>query len=247
METVKNALSSQIKFDKARYWLGSMTALFWIYNNAEWKQFVQHRVNEILTLTNKEDWGHVPGTDNPADIGPRGVSALFLKSSNLWWEGPTWLSGSESEWPTFSPQADTADIETERRKNATLMLTANICREGLSNIVDIHSHGTLGKLLRLTAYVLRFTNNLKEKRESREINVESLSTAEIETAEHVWIKDVQDTLQDRQDFQILSRQLGIVKQKSVLVCKGRLQNADLNTNSKYPQLSYLKTTDLLIW
>ena len=248
METVKNALSSQIKFDKVKYWLDSKTALFWIYNNGEWKQFVQHRVNEILTLANKEDWGHVAGTANPADIGSRGVSASFLKSSNLWWEGPIWLSGSESEWPTFSPQADTADIETERRKNATLMLTTNTVREGVSSIVEIDRHGTLGKLLRVTAYVLRFINNLKEKRQSKEMNVESLSTAEIEAAEHVWIKDVQETLRCRQDFQTLSTQLGIVEQKGVLVCKGRLQNADLDIDSKCPVIlpKDHRFTDLVI-
>ena len=45
---------------------------FWIQNNNEWKQFVQHRVNEILTLTKKD----VSGVENPADIGSRGGSLL---------------------------------------------------------------------------------------------------------------------------------------------------------------------------
>ena len=28
--------------------LDSKTALYWIFNNGNWKQFVPHRVNEIL-------------------------------------------------------------------------------------------------------------------------------------------------------------------------------------------------------
>ena len=68
MDTVKLALESQLKLNRVRYWLDSRTALCWIQNRGEWKQFVRHRVNEILKLTNKEHWGHCPGEENPADI-----------------------------------------------------------------------------------------------------------------------------------------------------------------------------------
>ena len=234
MDTVKNALSPQIQFDKVKYWLDSKTALFWIYNNGEWKQFVQHRVNEILSLTSKEDWAHVAGTDNPADLGSRGVSATLLKNSRLWWEGPTWLCEDESKWPKFSPSVDSADIEVERRKNATSLFTTNTDRVGVCSIVDVERHGTLGKLLRVTAFVLRFINNLRGRSMNKVLNIGNLSTEEIEAAEHVWIKVVQKALRNRQDFQALSVQLGIVDQSGVLVCKGRLENADLDIGSKYP-------------
>ena len=234
MDTVKNALSPQIQFDKVKYWLDSKTALFWIYNNGEWKQFVHHRVNEILSLTSKEDWAHVAGTDNPADLGSRGVSATLLKNSRLWWEGPTWLCEDESKWPKFSPSVDSADIEVERRKNATSLFTTNTDRVGVGSIVDVERHGTLGKLLRVTAFVLRFINNLRGRSMNKVLNIGNLSTEEIEAAEHVWIKDVQKALRNRQDFQALSVQLGIVDQSGVLVCKGRLENADLDIGSKYP-------------
>ena len=57
-----------------------MTALYWIQNQGEWKQFVRHRVKEILQLSDKSDWGHCCGGDNPADIGSRGASAKELMS-----------------------------------------------------------------------------------------------------------------------------------------------------------------------
>ena len=44
MHTVKNALQSQVKLDGVRFWLDSKTALSWIQNKGEWKQFVRHRV-----------------------------------------------------------------------------------------------------------------------------------------------------------------------------------------------------------
>ena len=41
MDTVKNALAEQIEISEVRYWLDSKTALHWMYNAGEWKQFVQ--------------------------------------------------------------------------------------------------------------------------------------------------------------------------------------------------------------
>ena len=87
-------LSTQLKLDGIRYWLDSKTALCWIRNRGEWKQFVKHLVNEILQLTNKDEWAYVSDT-NPADIGSRGV----LASHELWWNGPTWLAEKPNDWP----------------------------------------------------------------------------------------------------------------------------------------------------
>ena len=72
MTTIIEALGRQFKIDSVTYWLDSKTALYWIYNSGEWKQFVQHRVDETLNVTIKDDWGHVDGTENPADLGSRG-------------------------------------------------------------------------------------------------------------------------------------------------------------------------------
>ena len=41
MDTVKLALESQLKVNRVRYWLDSSTALCWIQNRGEWKQFVR--------------------------------------------------------------------------------------------------------------------------------------------------------------------------------------------------------------
>ena len=95
MSNVETALSHQAGVKRSRLWLDSMTALHWIMNRGEWKQFVRHRVNEILKLNEKEDWSHCPVEENPADIGSRGVSALELKQSKLWWHGPMWLKERE--------------------------------------------------------------------------------------------------------------------------------------------------------
>jgi hypothetical protein len=50
------------------YWVDSTTVLHWIKNERAWKQYVNHRVNEIRQLTNKNDWRFCPGQENPADL-----------------------------------------------------------------------------------------------------------------------------------------------------------------------------------
>ena len=49
--SVKEALQSQVQIDKTYLWLDSKTAIYGIKGSKEWKQFVQNRVNEILSLT----------------------------------------------------------------------------------------------------------------------------------------------------------------------------------------------------
>ena len=69
-----------------------MTVLHWIQNRKTWKQYVQHRVDEIRRLTDVLDWNHCPGTQSPADLPSRGLSAGELIDSTLWWNGPPYIA-----------------------------------------------------------------------------------------------------------------------------------------------------------
>ena len=73
MDTVQDAINLEIY--STHLWLDNYTALCWIANRQEWKQFVKARVNEILSLTTENQWRHCPLEDNPADIGSRGMNA----------------------------------------------------------------------------------------------------------------------------------------------------------------------------
>lgn len=68
-ETVVNALRGSIEFTSISLWTDSMTKLWWIRNQREWKQYFKNRVNEILRKTEMENWRHCPGKDNPTDLG----------------------------------------------------------------------------------------------------------------------------------------------------------------------------------
>ena len=233
VETVKSALSNQVKVDKTRYWLDSKTALYWILNQGEWKDFVQNQVNEILKLSNKEDWGHVPGKENPADIGSRGASVGQLETNKLWWEGPHWLKCGEHKWPPRITPEDSEDIG-EERKRATVMVVLAEDQKRVGNVIDLEKFSELEKLLRVTALVKRFLRNMKNKEEGKEIKVDELSGEEMREAEEMWIKDAQLTLQANSSFEKMRESLGIVKKDGLLVCKGRLEYSELEEEAKFP-------------
>ena len=233
MDTVIKALEFEVKIDSVHYWLDSKTALYWIFNNGEWKQFVQHRVNEILRLSEKDGWGHVPGVENPADLGSRGVTASHLKDSKLWWEGPEWLRKEKDQWPISIDLESSQEIGAER-KRANVLIALEKEPNGVRNVIDINRFSNLGKLLRVTAYVKRFVRNLKQRMERKELELGKLDVKELEEAERTWILDSQQNLKETAKYKKLVENLGVVEENEIMVCKGRLANSDLTFRAKFP-------------
>ena len=116
------------------------------------------------------------------------------------------MQEDEEKWPKFFPLEDSPDVGSERRK-MNVMIAVQREKYGISNVVQIDRYGSLEKVLRVTAYVMRFVKNLKEKKAKRELDIGKLKVEETEEAERVWIKDAQKTLKGRADFEKLSRQL----------------------------------------
>ena len=245
---LKNAIQAQVKIEKVRLWLDSKTALFWILNKKEWKQFVKHRVNEILTLTKKEEWGHVSGVQNPADLGSRGVPIKQLVQSDMWWEGPKWLKLGERAWPKGILLSDSEEVKEEQRKSTVLSIVTEK-QQRLFNVIDIHRYSTLGKLIKVTAWVKRFTESLKRKREGSDLLLDPLSTDELNKAELALIKDAQIDLQQDVAFEKIRKNLDIRNQDDVLLCHGRLENSDLELGARFPVILPRdhKLTELIVW
>ena len=194
MKTVSSALSSYCSIEERYLWLDSKTALFWINNRNEWKQFVQHRVNEILRLSSSEEWRHCPGKDNPADLGSRGVHANILKDSELWWIGPDWLCQDKSCWPSNIDLGRPSEVDVEGKKVVNSMLIREESARGIDQLIDINKYSLYDKLLCVTAYVCRFINNLKAKMNKQEQLTGSVIVPEILSAERLWIINAQVVL-----------------------------------------------------
>ena len=158
---IKDALSSQVSIPKVKLCSDSMTTLYRIQDQGEWKQFVRHRVNEILQLSNKSDWGHCSSGDKPADIGSRGASAKELSNSELWWHGPSWLTEPIDRWPVRNSTKPTAESEEEDKKTAILTVITH-ATHGIDEVMEIKGYSSLRKLCRVTAWLKRFCFNISQ-------------------------------------------------------------------------------------
>ena len=230
MHTVKNALHSQRKLNGVKFWLDSKTALSWIQNKGEWKQFVRHRVNEILRLSNKEDWAYCSTEENPADLGSRGVLASQLKGNQLWWCGPAWLTKQPEDWPETNHSFRTPESLIEEKKTVTAMLTGTEVVTGISAVIDINDYSSLQRLVRVTAWVKRFLHNIRAK----ERTTGRLEVYELKGAENEWLISVQVDLKKQDNFKQLVGELGIKEHKGILRCEGRLLNSDLDSEARKP-------------
>lgn len=56
------------------YWCNSTTILTCLKSNKKCEVFTKNRVEEIRQLTKVQDWRHVAGENNPADLPSRGCS-----------------------------------------------------------------------------------------------------------------------------------------------------------------------------
>ena len=113
----------------------------------------------------------------------------------------------------------------------------------LANLIDPKRFSDLHRLLRVTAYTLRFTNRVKGE---IEVTPEELIHAKL-----IWIASEQrrDAHENRDKFIKTSNNLYFIVEDELIRCRGRLAMADLPYNSKFP--IYLPTkspiTKLIIW
>ena len=235
MDAVRQALEPEYKFEGVRYWTDSKTVLCWISNTGSWKQFVQHRVDEIRRVSSKCDWGHCPGIENPADLGSRGVLVTELKNSSLWWTGPTWLKGTPIDWPYLETLGPTIEEKVEEKKSFSVNLLINAdSLFGISNSINLQRFSCLNRLLRVTAWVRRFINNLKRKKSGKELVCGALEASELKGAELAWIKASQLVLKEQVEYKQLQRQYGLVEKDEILRCTGRLNNSELDLEAREP-------------
>ena len=167
-----------------------MTVLYWIRNNKIWKQYIQHRVEEIRQLTCRESWRYLPGAINPADLPFRGVD---VEEQSLWWKGPPFLQSVDSQWPT-NPVQEMNDAELAKTQPLiTLPLVSAVAKGNsqlnIDEIIDINRYSNLNHLLRVTTYVVRFIDLCQSQ--SNPLPTFAVTTAEMSEAEMLWIKSIQ--------------------------------------------------------
>ncbi|XP_076391767.1 uncharacterized protein LOC143265171 [Megachile rotundata] len=225
-------------------WTDSTITLAWLRSTpTRWKTFVANRVSEIQSVTSVDSWKHVASGDNPADMISRGVRLSVLAQSKIWWSGPAWLSKDVESWP-ISTEVHVAPILEERIiKNALAVFT----NEKLS-IFEKFSNYT--RLVRVTAYIFRFTRNSQLKCRNNQAMVlrsgsEPLTTTELDQAR---IRLERLAQQEAFPHEIAALESGqpiskssslrslnaFLDSKGVIRVGGRLANAPIPYDTKYP-------------
>ncbi len=241
--SISAALEPEILLSAPTCFSDSKVALYWIKGtDKEWKPFVQNRVNEIRRLLPISCWSHCPGKENPADLPSRGVTPLELSGSTLWFHGPDWLchAGIDlGEDDGQIPEDCLLEMKCRSHKQGHSLLVASTePRLQLSAIIKCEQFSNFRRLLRVTAYVLKFVHLLKQQiqMDERPLNVE-LNAADLTETETLWVKCVQHALAEDKRFEEWKRQFRLfVGDDGLYRCKGRLGNANLPYPTKFPAL-----------
>ena len=155
-----------VTVDKVFMWTDSTIVLQWVNSTNKHPIFIANRVSEILENTSVDQWNHVATCDNPADVGTRGMSAEVLQSSS-WVRGPDFLRTKQFG---FVPNTDVVDnsklgvVTKEQDDNSISSLAASVTKppkEQSINLIPFDKFSSYQKLLRVTAYVLRFYHLMK--------------------------------------------------------------------------------------
>ena len=252
---IVSALQVHITNIRVKLWSDSQIVLHWISSHKQLKQFVANRIQEILSLFPTTAWSYCHTTDNAADLLTRGITSTQLASSQLWFQGPPWLT-SESDWPTWSPASVHHIQTTEETELPTSEVVLNMASmPGVHKIIDITRHSKLAKLHRVTAYVLRFVTNIKNTSQKK---TGPLTVQEIDRAWKLWLRCTQEQVFSNEIANLKSKsssRLALVRQlhlqlndEGLIFCGGRIHNAPVSNLTKFPYLLPRRhqLTDLIV-
>lgn len=256
----------RLKIDDCFHWTDSTIVLGWLNSDPrDLKLFIANRVSQIQDLTSQSAWRHVPGETNPADLASRGVSPKLIKSSRLWWNGPSFLENDQFDWPkqivtknvfdlperkTYSKNKTTTTLHTTettlqtKSTSCTKINTKPIQATDLGEVVNFERFSRFTTLQRSMAYVLRFINNLRNKNTK---STGSLTTDELSSSLIMLVKLHQSNCFSKEINIILNNQIlpvssrilslsPFVDERNILCVGGRIQNSPETYNKKHPML-----------
>ena len=155
---VLNSLKLQI--NNVIHWTDSRTALYWILNDKRRLQvFVHNRVQNILRGSRQKDWRWTPTDCNPADLPTRGMSADKLKQSHMWKEGPAFLLGRESDWPTIPELACDDKARKEMKKDEQMMLGI----EPPAEVIQFERYSSWDRIVRIVDRILGWRDRARQR------------------------------------------------------------------------------------
>lgn len=224
---------------KTYAWCDSKVVLAWLQgDHGRWKTYVSNRAKLITSIISAEHWRYVKSEENPADCASRGLFATQLKQHKIWWQGPDWLKTFE-----YQNQDNKQAYSTNEEIKNKISLT-NIIHRADSSIIKnlLEQHSDINKIKRIIAWILRAFKQLFSKVPKHLPSY--LTLAELEQANMILIKHEQrvhfgtdiDIIRKSNKLSSSStlRNLNPLLSSGVLRVGGRLKNANISSDMKYP-------------
>ena len=249
------SLELKVPIHKLVLWTDSSCVLDWLCTTKPQPVFVERRLLECRGLISDLHVSvrYIPTSENPADIASRGMKVEELLKSDLWLQGPGFLQKNSSEWPILKrPEISSTvlgSLESENEGPIFQSISNLALGEGQQDAEKptgplnkkAETYSSLQKLLRSTAWVIKFIDWLRAK--DKNSVPKGLSVSDINRARYLW--DL--TVQQRHFSHFFNphgasvknfvRQLGLrVDEKGLLRCVGRLENSELTEGAKAPIL-----------
>ncbi|CAG7722869.1 unnamed protein product [Allacma fusca] len=240
MVKVERALKR--KFDAKICWTDSTIVRDWIHAAPQrWQTFIAIRVTKIQNHFDPNQWHHISGKINPADVASRGITAEILVRDKLWWHVPSFLLLEDySAELSVPPTAVIIEAVHEARKIPVHHVKVNAA--------FMERYSSLKKLEKHTAVWKRFMEYLKLKRYNN-LNMlkVTIDTEELQQALLLWVNTAQrleysaeiKALEVQEHVSAKSNILALnpfLDAKGLLRVGGRLCNAQLPFDRKHPLL-----------
>lgn len=219
------------------FWSDSQIPLAYIRNvTRRFKVFVANRVSEIRESTSADQWNHISGKENPADILSRGRCVSDL--SKMWFDGPAFLSCYKSTWlVTQAPAADVPDHDPEVQQAAH---SASACVHKPHPIDVLAAHySSFYKLKKAISWLLRVRSRLTSGViMDGEVTVPEMRCAERMIISHVQSTEYADEIKQLSESGFVSqsshmRKLSPILQGGLIVVGGRLRHAPVSAVSRF--------------
>ena len=195
----------------------------------------------------------MPWKTEPCGLS-RGVSAKELSTDSIWWNGPNFLYKPESQWPASELTLSENEVVLQEAVKNPPSVTHSLVNTStappekrIDQVIEVNRFNDLTKLLRVTALVLTFVRNVKNKARREKGLRKDLKALDLNEAEELWIKALQaSSFAEEIKFLRNSKikvtppnyvsQFGLFLDNGIIKCKGRLNNSNLPSNSRNPIL-----------
>ena len=246
----------KIPIEQTTFWSDSTTVLSWINSTSfRFHTYVRNRLGEILESSQPEDWHYVPGASNPADELSRGLDAATLAVDHRWFTGPPFLRLSLREWPVIPCLLPIDPLDPEVRSSNWIGFIQRP-QDKIDLLIDKTSRWD--RLVRMVAYILRWSQNPRRARGNRSGG--ELTASEITSGRLFLIRRTQfdvypDEIHDLKKRGFVSKKSHLLQftpflnSDSIMCVGGGVDEADLPFNIRHPIIlpARSRLTDVLIW